>query len=156
MNCLVVYYSRTGLTRKVGQSLSDLLRCDRDEIFEQKARCGLQAYLSMCYEGFMKKRTPIKETAKDPANYDLVIIGTPVWCMSLSGPVRSYLFRHRGRFKQVAFYATQGSIGSSAAFKEMGKICGKRPVLTMEVNRRDLKDGECIAKVKEYAEELIR
>jgi len=32
MNYLVVYYSRTGLTRKVGESISDLLHCDRDEI----------------------------------------------------------------------------------------------------------------------------
>lgn len=156
MNCLVVYYSRTGLTRKVGQSVSDLIQCDRDEISEQEYRKGLKGYLSMCLEALMKKRPQIKEPSKDPAGYDLVIIGTPVWCMALSGPVRSYLFRQRGRFKEVAFFATQGSMGSNNAFKEMEKICGKKPVLLMEIDRRDLLDGECIAKVKEYVEELKR
>lgn len=156
MNCLVVYYSKTGLTRKVGESLSDLLQCDREEISEQKKRDGLQGYVSMSLDGLLKKRTDIKEAVKDPANYDLVIIGTPIWCMSLSSPVRSYLFRHRGRFKTVAFFATQGSIGSVNAFKEMEKVCGKKPVSIMEIDRRDKLDGECISKVREYADEIKR
>ena len=156
MNCLVVYYSKTGLTRKVGESVSDLLQCDREELFEQKRYKGMSGYVSMGLEGILKKRVDIKEPVKDPANYDLVIIGTPIWCMSLSSPVRSYLFRHRGRFKAVAFFATQGSIGSVNAFKEMEKISGKKPVSTMEIDRRDKLDGECICKVKEFADEIKR
>ena len=156
MNCLVVYYSKTGLTRKVGESLSDLLQCDREELFDKKKRNGLQGLVSMGLEGILKKMADIKEPVKDPANYDLVVIGTPVWCMSLSSPVRSYLFRHRGRFKAVAFFASQGSIGSGNAFKEMEKICGKKPVSTMEIDKRDKLDGECISKVKEYADEIKR
>ena len=156
MNCLVVYYSKTGLTRKVGESVSDLLQCDREELFEQKKYKGISGYVSMASEGLLKKRVDIKEPVKDPANYDLVIIGTPIWCMSLSSPVRSYLFRHRGRFKAVAFFATQGSIGSGNAFKEMEKISGKKPVSIMEIDRRDKLDGECISKVKEFADETKR
>jgi len=156
MNCLVVYYSKTGLTRKVGESVSDLLQCDREELFEQKKYNGISGYFSMGLEGILKKRVEIKEPVKDPANYDLVIIGTPIWCMSLSSPVRSYLFRHRGRFKAVAFFATQGSIGSGNAFKEMEQICGKKPVSIMEIDRRDKLDGECISKVKEFADEIKR
>jgi flavodoxin len=156
MNCLVVYYSRTGLTRKVGEAVSDLLQCDREELFEQNKRSGLSGYVSMGMEGLLKKRVEIKEPAKDPANYDLVVIGTPVWCMNLSSPVRSYLFRHRGRFKAVAFFASQGAIGSGNAFKEMEKVCGKKPVSIMEIDKRDRFDGECISKVKEYADEIKR
>jgi flavodoxin len=156
MNCLVVYYSKTGLTRKVGEAVSDLLQCDREELLDQKNRNGLQGYVSMALEGPLKKRADIKEPVKDPADYDLVVIGTPIWNMNLSSPVRSYLFRHRGRFKAVAFYATQGSIGSGNAFKEMEKICGKKPVSTMEIDKRDKLDGECISKVKEYVDEIKR
>jgi len=156
MNCLVVYYSKNGLTRKVGESISDLLQCDREELFDTKKRNGVQGFISMCLEAILKKRTDIKEPVKDPANYDLVVIGTPVWCMSLSSPVRSYLFRHRGRFKAVAFFASQGAIGSSNAFKEMEKVCGKKPVSIMEIDKRDKFDGEGISKVKEYADEIKR
>lgn len=156
MNCLVVYYSCKGLTREVGESVSDLLQCDREEIREKKTRTGLKGFLSCCIDGLQKKRTEIEETAKDPADYDLVVIGTPVWWMRLSPPVRSYLFRHRGRFKDVAFYVTQGFIGSDNACREMERITGKKPVETMEIDRRDRKDGEGIAKVKEFVEELRR
>lgn len=150
MNYLVVYYSRTGLTRKVGESISDLLHCDRDEIKEKNPA----GYPAICYERLTKKRPEIFEPSKDPANYDLVVIGTPVWFMGLPGPVRSYMFRERGRLRQVAFYATQGVSGSGNAFREMERICGRKPVQTMEINRRDLKDGECIAKVREYIENI--
>ncbi|MFZ2456264.1 MAG: hypothetical protein WAX07_07295 [Candidatus Altiarchaeia archaeon] len=156
MNCLVVYYSRTGLTQKVGESVSDLLQCDREEVYDLEERNGVSGYVSMYLESILKKRAEIKEPVKDPASYDLVIIGTPVWGMGLSSPVRSYLFRHRGRFKEVAFYATQGSIGSGNAFKEMEKVCGKKPVSVMEIDKRDKLDGEGISKVKEFVDEIKR
>ncbi len=155
MNYLVVFYSRTGLTRKVGESISDLLQCDREEIYDKKNRDGISGQISSGIEALLKKRAKIKEPVKDPAKYDLIIVGTPVWSMSVSSPVRSYLFRHRGKFKEVAFFATGGT-GSTNAFREMGRICGKKPLAVMEIAQRDRADGEGISKIKEYIEEIKR
>lgn len=155
MNYLVVFYSRTGLTRKVGESISDLLQCEREEISDKKNRDGFAGYLSSAMDALLKKKADIKEPAKDPAKYDLVIVGTPVWGMDVSSPVRSYLFRHRGRFKEVAFFAT-GGMGSSRAFKEMELICGKKPLAVTVIAQRDRADGEGVSKIKEYVEEIKR
>jgi len=42
---LVVFYSRTGTTKKVGEALVDLLQCDNEELIDTKKRTGpLGAY----------------------------------------------------------------------------------------------------------------
>jgi hypothetical protein len=44
------------------------------------------------------KRLPVtKKTEKDPALYDVVAIGTPVWATKMSTPVRTYLFQNKER-----------------------------------------------------------
>jgi flavodoxin len=37
---LVVYYSRSGTTRKIAEALSEALACDLEEIVEDKSRAG--------------------------------------------------------------------------------------------------------------------
>ena len=155
MNYLVVFYSRTGLTRKVGETISDLLQCDREEILDKKNRDGISGHISSGMEALLKKRADIKEPIKDPANYDIVIVGTPIWSMNVSSPVRAYLFRHRGRFKEVAFFAC-GDMGSRHAFNDMERICGKKPLAVLEITQRDRADGEGISKIKEYVEQITR
>lgn len=42
---LVVYYSRSGTTRKLAQAISQELHCDLEEITETRSRNGLVGYL---------------------------------------------------------------------------------------------------------------
>jgi flavodoxin len=41
MKTLVVYYSRTGTTRKVAEAIAGILRCDIEEVVDTKKRSGI-------------------------------------------------------------------------------------------------------------------
>lgn len=41
----VVYYSRTGTTRKVGEAIARALNCESEEITEKRAEQDLSAFL---------------------------------------------------------------------------------------------------------------
>ncbi|WP_430650081.1 flavodoxin family protein, partial [Bradyrhizobium liaoningense] len=73
---LVVYYSRTGTTRKVAQSLSAALSCDSEEITEAGSRKGIFGYLRSAVEARRQIPSRIAATVRDPSLYDLVVIGT--------------------------------------------------------------------------------
>ncbi|MDK2849883.1 MAG: hypothetical protein PWR32_550, partial [Candidatus Woesearchaeota archaeon] len=78
MKILVVCYSRTGKTRKIANKIAQSLNADFDEIIDQKPRRGFLGFLKAGYDATLGKTTEITFT-RNPENYDLIILGTPVW-----------------------------------------------------------------------------
>lgn len=110
-NALVVYYSRTGTTAKVGRAIADRLGCRAEEIIDTRKRTGIFGFLVGAYHAYKKKLTEIEEPECNPASYDLVVVGTPVWAGTVTPAVRTYLHRTRNRLPPVAFFLTTGGTG---------------------------------------------
>lgn len=79
MKTLVVFYSRTGKTRKVAMELATSLGADVEELIDQKNRMGIIGYIKSGRDAIWKKRARLQQTEKDPSAYDLVVLSTPVW-----------------------------------------------------------------------------
>jgi len=148
---LVVFYSRTGTTKKVAEAISSILECDVEEVFDTKNRAGFLGYTSAGREATSKRLTTIRETKVDPFLYDLVIIGTPIWASTISSPIRTYLSQNKGRFKQVAFFCTFDD-SSKDAFAEMEEFCGKPPLGLLELRRKEVERGEYSGDVRKFVE----
>jgi hypothetical protein len=138
---LVAYYSRTGHTRKLARAVAAALEADVDEIRDPTHRSGLLGWLRSGIEGYGGVLAPIDPPRRDPADYDVVVVGTPVWSMSVSAPVRTYLWRERARFPRVAFVATLGGMGKERVFAQMKAVGGRGPVATLAVREQALVRG---------------
>jgi len=146
MKALVVYYSRTGTTKKVGEVIAKQLKADSEEILDVKSRLGPIGWLRSGREGKGKKLAEIKPIKKDPSKYDLVLIGTPNWASNMSSPVRTYLSKHK--FKKTAYFLTGGG-ESGNVFNEMEILSGK-PVATLAVTSKEVAQNAYSGKVKEF------
>ena len=135
---LVVYYSRTGTTRRLAADLAQALGADIDEIHDAGGRMGFLGYWRSVSEARGRHATVISPALLDPADYDLVVIGTPVWAWSLSSPVRAYLTLHRPRLPNVAFFATLGGAGAESAFAQMQAVAGKPPQQVLAVTAAEM------------------
>ena len=153
---LVVYYSRTGTTRKVAGSLAAALRCDSEEIIEARSRSGMLGYLRSALEARRQVPSQIVGPGKDPSIYDLIVVGTPVWAWSVSSPVRAYLLANKPRLPAVAFFCTLGGAGSERAFGQMQELAGKRPIRCLSVAARDVVSATYEPRVATFAEALQR
>jgi flavodoxin len=154
MNALVVYYSRTGTTKKVGEKLASLLKCMSEEIHDTKNRKGILGWLSAGKDATSKKLAKLEKVNIDPASYDIVIIGTPTWNHTLSTPIRTYLTQYKDSFKKVAFFCTYQYTDDNP-FEEMVSICGKTPVATLRLHRkREVKVDQYIKKAEEFVDRL--
>ncbi|HCO98308.1 MAG TPA: hypothetical protein DIT29_06260 [Pseudothermotoga sp.] len=96
-----------------------------------------------------KKIPPIAEPKCDPGDYELVIIGTPIWAGRMSSPVRAYLLRFHGCFGKVAFFATSALGGHEKVFDEMAEIAGK-PLAILEITMKQIKNGKVAEGLKGF------
>lgn len=154
MKILVVFYSRSGRTKKIAETISDILKCDKEEIFDTKNRKGIPGFLSAGTDANLRRLTAIKETKNNPSLYDLVVIGTPVWSSNISTPIRTYLTLHKEDFKNVAFFCTRLGSDADKVFTDMEGICQKTPIASLELTSREVARNQYMQKVKEFIKNL--
>ena len=141
MKTLVIYCSRTGNTRKVGHAVATALGCDEEEIIDGKDRSRISGYLGAGRDATLQRATPIQAVQKNAAEYDLVVVGTPIWAFTVSSPVRTFLTEHGRNIKSVAFFCTMGGSGDERAFRHMEELCGKPPVATLALTEKEVVGG---------------
>ena len=94
MKVLVAYYSRHGHTEKVGKKIAKILRADIEEIKDVKDRNHLKSWQESAFDEELRKPTRILFLDHNPLDYDLVVIGTPIWD-GISPPVYNYLLENK-------------------------------------------------------------
>jgi flavodoxin len=156
MKPLVAYYSRSGTTKKVAETISAALNCDSEEIIDTKNRKGLWGWLTSGRDAVRKRLTVIKETKLDPAGYEIVILGTPDFGSRMAAAVRTYISQNRDRFKQVAFFCTAGGTNVEGLLADMEEFSGKKPLVTLALTTEEVKKGNYEEKAKQFVAGLSR
>lgn len=156
MRVLVVYYSWTGHTKQVAEAIAKACDADLEKIQDVKDRAGFFGYLRSAYHALTKQVDGIRAAVKDPADYDLVVLGTPVWAWNLSPPMRTYISAQSAKFGDVGFFCTEGGAGGDGVFKQMAELSGKRPVATLIVTEAELKNSDYGDELQEFAQDLAR
>lgn len=151
---LVVYFSWTGHTREVAEAIAAGLGADLEAIREVNRRSGWLAFLRSAYEVLRGKLVAIVEPQKDPAAYDLVVLGTPVWAGRMSSPLLAYVTRERSRLARIAVFCTEGSASGEQAIRQVGEVCGKDPAVTLIVTAGELASGAWRQKVADFVNAL--
>jgi flavodoxin len=117
MKSLVVYYSRTGKTRFVAEAIASKLGADIEEIVDLKKRDGKLGWIMGGKDASQKKQTEIAPMKRATCDYDLFILGTPIWAWSPTPAVRTYVARNVLEGKKVAVFYTFDSDPKQASHK---------------------------------------
>lgn len=150
MKALIVYYSRTGTTKRIANALGGVINsCDIEELVCPDMKTGLLGYLKAGHQTFKKFKPEIEPVKHNPGNYDIVVVGTPVWIGTMSSPVRSYLSRYKDKFSKVAFFCTCGD-KQDMTFDKMEGFSGASPIATLEVVAKKKSSPESLEKMKDF------
>ncbi len=154
MRALIVYYSRTGVTRKAAEKLAASLdgqgvEAHVEEIIEQKDRSGIFGWLGAGRDASMKRPAKIDAMRNDPSGFDVVLIGTPVWAWTAAPAARAFCEQYEKSCGKVAFFCTMGGSGDKGAFTAMEGLCRRTPLATLALLERNVRkdDAEGFAKV---------
>ncbi|MCE5279309.1 MAG: hypothetical protein ABFD92_11055 [Planctomycetaceae bacterium] len=155
MKTLVVYYSRTGLTGKAAQDIQQALSADIEEIADGVNHNGASGWILAGRDAATKRLTPIGPFQHKADEYDLVVIGTPVWAFTMASPVRTWLTEHGRECRKVAFLATMGGSGDKRTYDHMAGLCGQAPVATLSLIDKEIRKNLHGEKVAIFVKMLI-
>ncbi len=150
MKILVTYYSRHGHTLTVAKKIAKQLDAEMEAIIDKKDRHSLKTWFLSAFNEELRTPTQIERVKNNPFDFDLVIIGTPIWD-GITPPVRKYLSTYK--FKKVAFFITFGASAEDAPYV-MEKICQKKPVAILELQDREIMLGEADKKIKKFCQQI--
>ncbi len=155
---LVVYYSRTGNTKKVGELMASKLDYGSRRIIDKKDRSGISGYLKGGWDAWREHLTDIDlgKKEEDLSKYELVVIGTPVWAGKPAPAVSTYLSKRKDKIDKIAFFCTLGGSGYESTFQCLKNISGKEPVTTLAVREKEIEDGSYKKAVKNFVEQCSK
>ncbi len=153
-NVLVVYFSRSGHTRKAAEAVASALDADLEPLLEPRSRRGFAGYLRSAWESLAERTSELLPVEHDVSEYELVVVGTPVWNHSVSTPIRTFLREHGAKIRRVAFFVTEGSSGAERVFRQMEQLLPCKPEAELTLLAREIDHGLHVIRVERFAERL--
>ena len=122
MKTLVVYYSKTGNTKKVAKAVIKELNCDDVELIYDET-------------------TKTIKSAPDPSGYERVILLCPIWAFSLAEPMKLYLKKYGKSIKNYSLIVTCSLFGLRGCIGNCVAAIGKQPQKSMKIKAKYVESG---------------
>ncbi|MHA1504904.1 MAG: flavodoxin family protein, partial [Candidatus Heimdallarchaeota archaeon] len=106
MKSLVVYYSFEGATKLIGDAIAEELSAEILElklVKEVKSKEFMKNYLGQ-KQVLMKTAPLLKEYGISIDDYEIIIIGTPIWSGTYSPAIRSFLVQEKLKDKMIGLF----------------------------------------------------
>ena len=142
MKTLIVYYSRTNVTREIANRLQKELKCDIEEITDGGKYKGKLGFMKGGVNATMGRTSDIDPISKDLSEYDLVIVGTPVWSSNMATPIFTFLIKYKDQIKNMASFCTCMGGGYDKALAKIAEVSGKTQISTMFLTSKDLENPD--------------
>lgn len=138
MKSLVVYYSRTNITKKLAEDIAGKINADIEEIIPKVNYQGKIGYARGGKDAITEKIIDLEPLKFNPEDYDVIYLGAPVWAGKTANPLISYIKQNEGKFTNVKFFLTAGGNGFEGAFGQMEDY-SKKPLKTLGLTTKEVK-----------------
>jgi len=154
---LIAYYSLSGNTARVAKDLAKLIGGDIESIRDREHGVGFLGYLKAIVDALRRVPAQIGPLSKNPADYALTIIGTPVWVGNMTPAVRAYLQNNQERLHNVAFFITSGGTDATKVVPAMEAVAGSTAIAFKGFDARELQDPHVYnRRIAEFASDVER
>ena len=154
MKTLVVYYSRTGVTRQCAQTLAKTVGAEIEEIADPTRRGGFIGFMRSGYEASLNRLVRIGDLKHNPKDFDLVVVCTPVWAGKPASPVTTFIKKYQSSIRNIAILLTHGwtdACEGAALFIETS--VGHKSLKTLSIDSESAKKPGCLS-LSGFANEL--
>jgi flavodoxin len=152
---LVVYYSLDGTTAAIAKTIADTVGADIIELRPKDPIKSSANFLTKLLIGgmqvFLKKQPELLPFEKNPADYDLVFLGTPIWVSNHTPAIRTFLATTPLRQKRIALFCCCRSVFGKA-FDNMKQALSGNTIVG-EISFRQL--GNNTQKAAEWAQKIV-
>lgn len=159
MKALVVFYSFEGNTKLIAENIAKIVNADILELKPKKEikSKGFMKYFWGGKAAIMKTKPELFPIEKNPQNYDILFIGTPVWAFTYAPPLNTFFSTSPVSNKKIVLFCCHGG-GKGRIFDKMKKALKGNQILS-EIDFHDpLKKNTDmqIQRAREWAENIIK
>jgi flavodoxin len=160
MKILTIHYSYSGNSALIAELLKESANADaiRLEVENEKRREGFLKYLFGGWQVVRRKKPALKPFTVNFDEYDLVVIGGPVWAGSPAPALLSFLAKYPLKGKKVALFCCCASGDAGKAMGRMKALLKDDMIKGETVFQNPLNDdkNEIAKKVGAWAKELLK
>ena len=150
---LVVYYSRTGNTRKVADQIAERFDADIEELIDQKKRTGPIAFSAAGKDALAGNLTKIDDLKLNPLDYDIIILGTPSWFSNVTPAVRTFVDKYDLSNKIIGVFGTANKTGVKDTLDKLANLISKddsKDIPQLPLFKKDLNEDVLKGKIEEF------
>jgi len=117
---LVIYYSFEGSTKFIAETIAQGISADILELKPEKElkSHGFSKYIWGGRQVVMKTKPKLLSYDKNPNDYNLIFIGTPVWAFTFAPPLRTFFSQVKLQNKNIAIFCCSDG-GRGKTFENM-------------------------------------
>jgi flavodoxin len=155
MRSIVIFYSRSGNTQYVAETIASILGSELIPLKDKRNRSGIWGWLMAGRDAFTEKMTEIETANIDLNNYELILIGCPNWAANLPPAIRTFLSGKDLKDKRVALFCTQDGMGAEKVFNNLRRLTIGANIVSEKFFNKVNKNKEVIKwQIKEWLEKL--
>jgi flavodoxin len=108
MKVLVLYYSYEGNTKLIADRIASELKADRLRLHPviERENKGFSKYIWGGAQVLMRQKPDLQPLDKNPDDYDILFVGTPVWAWTYCPAIRSVFENGTLSGKKIYFFCT--------------------------------------------------
>ena len=135
---LIIFYSFEGNTKLIAENIAKEINSDILElkpVKEVKTK-GFMKFFWGGKQAMMNEKPELQPMDKNPADYDIIFIGTPVWAWGPSPPLKTFFDTQKISGKKIALFCCHGG-GKGKTLEKMKKALGFDNEFIGQIDFRD-------------------
>jgi hypothetical protein len=156
---LVVYFSHTWSTKVVARRIFSRLSADLEEVrvWSPPMRMSIGPLLRPVKNAVLGRAWLIEPCHHDPAIYDLVVLGGPIWLGCIAPPVKAWVREHRlAQSVSFACFATSSRVTRKPwALDDLSRFVGKSAIAICHITDADRASGNADQKIDVFCQTLV-
>lgn len=158
MKAIVVYFSLEGNTRYAAEKIAEYLKADhlRLEPVKDYPHGNISKFFWGGKSVMFGEKPKLQAYDFSPGEYDVIILGTPIWAGSFTPPIKTFISENDLSKKKIAVYACHSGGGAAKCFDKLKKELPDSSVIsTLElVEPGSRQKDESIQKIKEFCDSI--
>ena len=128
MNCRVLYFTRSGNSKRIAEKIAGKAGCGVSVITDDKSWKGIIGFLRGGYYASRFKTTDVTVSPEtDFGAYDRILIVGPVWAGNAAPAVYSLLLTEKENLGKICLVLSSGGGDTDAVFGRLEKKIGAIP-----------------------------
>ena len=152
MKTLVAYYSLSGNVKYAAERIASIMDADLLELKPENE--PPKNFLKFLFGGksvIFGEKAYLNHFDEDPADYDCIVIGTPLWANRVTPAVREFIMEHPFEHKKVGLFASSAGGDAEEMLSHLRKLLAGNNVAAVMSLKDQLKmRAEADAKIDEF------